>query len=286
MVPELTGNYRQIASYVVNNPEDIIKYKVRQLADRCECDDAQIVRFCQKVGFSGIQELRSALAKDFIPAKFRADFRQSEAGDSFAKIREDFLQNNLRALHDTLALLDPSVIDRAVGQINSAGRILLCGLGASGLVAQDFQIKLFRMGYPAHFSPDSELNRLYCGLLKANDLLIAISFSGENGNVRQYAEAAKGNGASVLAITNFPLSPIGALADLLLQTASDEAVFRLGAMSSRISQLLLVDFLALQLALRDTGAIENNIIRTHQTRFPEDGPETAHETPESGGDEA
>lgn len=264
LYPNFTGNYRSIADHILAHPETVVRNKVRDVARECKCDDAQIVRFCQKIGFKGFSELKAAIAVDFIPVKLSVNYSQPDGSDTFEQLKNDFLQNNLRALNDTVSLLDETNVRNAMKLLRQAGRIMLCGFGSSGLVAQDFQTKLFRMGFHAFFNGDSELNRMYCGLLDGGDVLVAISFSGENRNVCSYAEEVRKNGTKVVAITNFPESTLAKLSDAVLLTASDEKQFRLGAMGSRIAQFLVVDFLSLELALHDRKRTEENVIRTHK----------------------
>ena len=54
---------------------------------------------------------------------------------------------------------------------------------------------------------------------------------------------------------------------MLLQCASGEGQVRLGAMSSRVAQLLVVDFLCIMLALEAPERIEGSVIRTHHSIF-------------------
>jgi len=57
-------------------------------------------------------------------------------------------------------------------------------------------------------------------------------------------------GATTVAVTNFPASPLAELADVVLSTTARETQFRSGAMSSRIAQLAVVDFLFVRVAQR------------------------------------
>ncbi len=264
LFPSFSGNYINIANHILAHPEIVVQNKVHDLAVNCGCDDAQIIRFCQKIGYKGFSELKAAIAADFIPVKMSINYIHSTEADTFEQLRQDFRNNNLRVVNDTISLLDEEKINQAIQIIKNAGRITLFGYGASGLVAQDFQIKLFRIGYHAFFSADSELNKMHCGLLRKDDVMIAISFSGENENICSCARIAKKHGAKVVAITNFPESPLAQTADIALLTASDEQQFRLGAMGSRLAQLLVVDFLSLELALHDLERTEENVIRTHK----------------------
>lgn len=208
--------------------------KVRQFVRDCNCNDAQIVRFCQKIGLKGFQELKSSIADDFIPVKLTVP--HSEAKSEFEQVRQDFQQNYLQVLKDTTVQFDEQSVTSAVDAVFKAKRIYLCGMGASGIVAQDFQIKLSRMGFNAFYTADTELSKTYCALLETNDVLIAVSFSGENLAVIDVAKIARKHGATVIGISNYPKSPLSESSDLLLLTASEESAFRLGAMGSRIAQ--------------------------------------------------
>lgn len=264
LYPSFTGNYISIADHILAHPETVVQNKVRDIAECCNCDDAQIIRFCQKIGYKGFSELKATIAADFIPVKMSINYNEPDGSGTFEQLKDDFRQNNLRALNDTVSLLKEETVQDAVKLLKNAGKIMLCGFGSSRLVAQDFQTKLFRMGFSAFHNSDSELNRMFCGLLGENDVLIAISFSGENKNVCSYVEQVKKSGAKVIAITNYPESPLAKKSDCVLLSACDEKQFRLGAMGSRIAQFLVVDFISLELALHDLARAEENVIRTHK----------------------
>ena len=87
------------------------------------------------------------------------------------------------------------------------------------------------------------------GLANPGDVLLAISFSGENKTVCELARMAKEKKNFVAGITNFPNSNLAKIADVILLTVSDEKQFRIGATTSRIAQYLIIDFLIIRLAL-------------------------------------
>ncbi len=76
---------------------------------------------------------------------------------------------------------------------------------------------------------------------------IGISHSGLSVETNHSLQIAKKAGATTVAITNFPDSPLGTEADLVLATSARETRFRSGAMASRIAQMALVDFLVVRL---------------------------------------
>ena len=265
MSPQLSTGYRRIADYICAHPEKVVECKVREIAAACGCDDARVVRFCQKCGFAGIHELRSSLALEFMPVRPRTE----AAGNAFSVLKKDFLDNNVRAVSDTVSLFDEKTYRRAAKRLLKSKRIVVFGSGSSGIVAEDLHRKLLRMGLASYHSADAETGKLASALLDADGVFVGISFSGENRTVAEMAREAASAGAFVLAVTNFPGSSLGAAADAVLQCASSESAVRLGAMSSRIAQLMIVDFLCVMLALEAPELVEGNVIRTHRGIFKE-----------------
>jgi len=265
MEPQLSSGYRRIAEYICAHPEKVVECKVREIAAACGCDDARVVRFCQKCGFAGIHELRSSLALEFMPVRPRG----SNSGNAFSALKNDFLDNNVRSVSDTVSLFDEKTYRLAAEKLLASTRIVIFGAGSSGIVAEDLHRKLLRMGLASYQSSDTETGKVASALLDARGVFVGISFSGENGAVVEMAREAAAAGAFVLAVTNFPGSSLGKCADLVLQCASSESAVRLGAMSSRIAQLTIVDFLCVMLALEAPEKVEGSVIRTHRGIFKE-----------------
>lgn len=266
--PDLAGKYRDIADYILAGPEKIVRRKAREIARACRCDESLIIRFCQKIGYSGFSELKMSLAAEFMPVRIAVAEQESSPHDSFARIQRNFLDNNSKVLHDTVSLLNERAVERAARMLSGAKRIFLLGAGASGIVALDVQAKLLRLGFNAIFHQDGDFARLFCGLVEPDDAVLAISFSGATPAVCETAEMARAKKAPVICVTNYPHSRLARMADVRLLTASDEKVFRLGAMTSRIAQLLALDFLMIYMALQNMARSEENVLRTHEMLRP------------------
>ena len=257
------GNYIRIADCILNNPGLLIRDKVSDVAAACNCDNAQIIRFCQKLGFKGFSDMKRAISHDLIPLQTQVDTASVGNEKGFSRLLEDFRKDYLQTINDTIAMCDEKSFLRAVDKIRKARNIMICGLGASGIVCEDLQMKLVRMGYPAFYHSKPTMNKMMCSLLGKNDLLILVSFRGENSDIRNYAEVARQNGCPVAAICNYSQSPIAQTADIVLLTSSNEDDFRIGAMTSRLSQLMVVDILSVMLALNDIKKTERNLAKTH-----------------------
>lgn len=256
---DLSGKYRDIADCILSDPTRIIRNKVHDIAEFCHCDDALVIRFSQKLGYGGFSDLKQSLAAEFMPVKMDP----SESEEPFAGLKRNFLENNVKTLHDTIGMLGKEAVARAVQILSGAKTIYLLAAGISGIVAEDIQIKLIRLGFKVVFHQDVEFARIFLGLCNPDDAVLAISFSGETSHVCELAEIARKRQIPVVAVSNYPHSKLAKLAEVNLFTASDEKIFRLGAMTSRIAQYFILDFLIINLVSENMERAEEHILRTH-----------------------
>ena len=262
LFPALKGNNRRIAEQLLNSPELLMSKKVNDIAEACSCDPAQVIRFCQSLGFKGFSELKHRVARELIPLPVGKEEKKTVRRDAFEQFRSGYCANAAGAIRDTLMNLDKAAVLKAVRKIHDAERIVVCGAGASNLTAQDLHGKLLRMGFSSFCFADQEMQKINCALLGKKDLLIVFSFSGNTESALRCMKTARANGAAVLLVTNCPASKGAALADLKLNTAAEEEKIRLGAMISRLTQLAVIDLLVSNLALKYPDEINPNIFKT------------------------
>jgi 6-phospho-3-hexuloisomerase len=91
-------------------------------------------------------------------------------------------------------------------------RIFVTGAGRSGLVAKAFAMRLLHLGFNVYVVGETILPPIV-----KEDVLLAVSGSGRTKSVVAIAEAAKAIGAKVVALTTFPDSPLGKIADILVR---------------------------------------------------------------------
>lgn len=87
--------------------------------------------------------------------------------------------------------------------LRAAQKVLLIGIGASGLVAKDLAYKLLKIGIVAISETDMHVQLAAAQALGEQGLLLAISFSGERREINLAAEEAQYCGTKVLALTRF-----------------------------------------------------------------------------------
>ncbi|MCE4618951.1 MAG: 6-phospho-3-hexuloisomerase [Desulfurococcales archaeon] len=91
-------------------------------------------------------------------------------------------------------------------------KVLVMGAGRSGLVGKAFAMRLLHLGYNSYVLGDTIVPSVQKG-----DVVVAISGSGKTKLIVTAAEAAKQVGATVVAITTYPESPLGKLADIIVR---------------------------------------------------------------------
>lgn len=149
--------------------------------------------------------------------------------------------NNIRSLEDTQHLLNAGTLSQCAGLLVTCRTILLFGTGSSLCVAKDTYLKFLRMNKPCIVNEDWHSQLLQAKNSSSEDAAIIFSYGGQTKEMIECMKILKKNGTPCIAVTRYALSSIAKLADYCLYTAANETLFRNGAMSSRLSQLNVVD---------------------------------------------
>ena len=267
LMPSLPPSERRVAAAAVADPAGVAGKTISELALACETSETTVVRFCRAVGLRGYPELRIGLAaaagnEDNAPG-WSAMGGDIGPRDSLADVVKKLGFADARAVEDTVGQLDLAVLKRVIDAVVSADRVDLYGVGASALIALDLQQKLHRIGRPVHAWGDPHIALTSAALLKRGDVAIAVTHTGDTRDTVLPLAEARDNGATTVAITNFPRSRISEVADLVLTTAVRETTFRSGAMASRIAALTVVDCLFVGVAQRNHARTLKALERTY-----------------------
>ncbi len=264
LLPSLSPAEQRVARLVTADPAAAARQTITELASAAGTSEATVIRFCRSVGMAGYPQLRIRLAAEAArrvePPDARVVGGDIPPGADMAQIIATIAFNDARAVEETADQLDVAACEQAVAALHAAGRIDVFGVGASGFVAADFQQKLHRVGRTAYYWPDTHSALTSAALLGKGDVAIGISHTGATSDCIDVLAEAQARGATTIALTNFPRSPIAEVADLVLTTAARETTFRSGAMASRLAQLTVVDCLFVAVAGRN---------RTRTKRFLE-----------------
>ena len=124
----------------------------------------------------------------------------------------EIMKTSVRAILDNIEsaqeFLDEEAIDKFENIIIGSKNIFVTGAGRSGLAAKAFAMRLMHLGLSAYVVGETISPAIY-----ADDCIVAISGSGETNTIVSAAKIAKNRGSKVLALTSYPDSTLGQLAD-------------------------------------------------------------------------
>jgi DNA-binding MurR/RpiR family transcriptional regulator len=254
LLPTLQPSLRRVAEQVLADPARAATLTVTELAAACDTSETTVIRFCKALGLPGYPQLRLALAAEAGRAEGGRDSRVIGSdigpGDDMRQVVEKIAFADARAVEETASQLDIAVLERVVDALARARRVDVYGVGASAFAALDFQQKLHRIGRVAFAWNDTHIALTSAALLGPRDVAVGISHTGVTGDTIDALAEARAHGATTVALTNFPRSPIARVADHVLTTAARETTFRSGAMASRLAQLTVIDCLFVGVAQR------------------------------------
>lgn len=243
-LPRASGAERGALRYLLESPDSAVNCSIKQLAECTFTSASTIIRLCRKLGFDGYKEFHKALLCELAVKRRRrvntsGRFRGRMAWTPLSRrspIRICCLWTIPASWRTGGAAEMPGAV-----KFRSEHRALWhWGLPSGG---RDAYYKFIRVRKKCCFSDDWHLQLIHAQNTTPEDVAIVISYSGMTQETLRCAQTAKANRTPIIAITRFETSPLAKLADYNLYVASTELFFRSGAMSSRISQLNMIDIL-------------------------------------------
>jgi arabinose-5-phosphate isomerase len=189
--------------------------------------------------------------------------RSTASGDALALARE-VLQIEAAAITGLIAKLDGQ-FQRAIDLIlRCRGRVLVSGIGKSGHIARKIASTMSSTGTPAYFLHPSEASHGDLGMMTADDVLIALSNSGESTEVLVLVPLVKRLGAKLIAFTGNPDSELAREADAHLNAGAEKEAcpLNLAPTASTTAALALGDALAVAL-MQAKGFGRDEFARSH-----------------------
>ena len=256
---------QEIAQYILQNPRHVVDMSVHELAKHTFSSASTIIRLCNHTGYAGYKEFRKAVTYELAMREQsrRVEIQEIGRSDSLQDIIDKITYANIVSLEETRELMDVDVLQSCVDLIRNARVIYLFGLGASLCAAKDAYLKFLRLNKLCVINEDWHSQILQARNAGEQDLGIVISYSGATTEVVECMKIMKENHTPIIAITRCINSPVSELADQLLYTTANESIFRSGAMSSRTSQLNIIDILYTALANQEYETSLEQLSRTH-----------------------
>jgi DNA-binding MurR/RpiR family transcriptional regulator len=276
ILPTLTKTEQRIAEKIISAPETIPGMKISELGKETETTAPSITRFCKKIGLPGFPELKMEIAKEVYKAENKGLQMNLSLTEDIVDLQKapelsDVIKNVISTATDSFSylgnLVSPASIMETVKHIKNAGRCLIVGIGASGLVGLDLYQKLIRLGLNIIYNAEPHIQMVCANTLQKGDLAFVISYSGETPEIVSIAKSAKASGAFVIAVTRIGNTSLHRLADLSLLIPDTESICRNGAFISRLDQMLINDMIFYTLLSQFFDEYKEKINKTWQGVF-------------------
>lgn len=266
LLPSLSEQEQKVGQYVLEHAHEVIHLSVSDVAQLALASDTTVFRFCRKVGAEGYQDFKIRLAQELAAGRMTT-YAPIGPADSLVEAAGKAIAADIKALEDTLRVLDLAALERAADALLAARRVDIYGSGGGAIAALELQYKLMRVGVRAVPHTDAELQLISATLLTSADLAVGISHSGESHDVLHALAVAKEAGARTIAIVNHPASPIAELAEVSLCTAAQEALAHGYPLGARVAQMGLIDVLYACLALKRQAEVERSQMRIAEALY-------------------
>ena len=259
-----TSTEQRIAEYILQNPEKVVEGSAQELARESDTSPAAWIRFSKKLGYKGLPALKMDLAKD---DKENDDLYHVliEEKDSIETMVRKVQKISRNTLEQTYKLLNTDELNAAIQYLLQASNIYLVGIGGSGVVCTDMMQKLTRLHRSVIYHEDAHVLLARIAHITPEDVLVAISYSGETNLVNAAVKYAKNNGTPVIAITQYNVrSTLAKEADVKLYVPLEEKELRLGAILSRNASLVLTDLIYYGIAKENVEQTKQDLVKTRE----------------------
>jgi len=184
--------------------------------------------------------------------------------DELLKLASEVLAIESRAVDALRDRLGDEFIAACELCLETSGRIVVSGMGKSGHVSNKIAATLSSTGTPAFFMHPAEASHGDLGMITSQDLLLAISYSGETMEIVTILPVVKRMGAKLLSITGNPKSTMAKAADVHLDISVNEEAcpLNLAPTASTTATLAMGDALAVAL-LNSRGFTAEDFARSH-----------------------
>ncbi len=259
----LSRRQQAIADFVLDKYQEVPFLSVLEIAERTGASEATVVRFCQRIGYSGYSDMKTALV-DALRKEMQVAADSSEESVSADIGRDSLLavarleQQNIRRLVDGV---DKQTFRSVAAALFKADHIFTVGFGISAYHA-DFASYLFT----EHGLRSTRLATRFTSpreqliVLRPSDLVVAFSFPPYSKQTLDILEESRQRGIPTIVVTDRATAPGAAIADEALVVSSHRMTFTNASAAVHV----LLNALVVEIAERHRGETVNAISRINE----------------------
>src|SRR5262245_9994960 len=178
---QMSAIERRIADFLLENAHLLRDYSSQQLADALKISQSSVVKFSQKLGFKGYPDLKFSVG-EAVARSNGGDTQGAEraaAPHPHAALAEDLWRSKSRAEEETRLINTRDRIDQIATALGKAERVFVIGVGADGVAAQGYAMRLALLGMLTVHQSDPGLMASSISAAGAKDVLLVFSEHGK-----------------------------------------------------------------------------------------------------------
>lgn len=238
VVPIIESNYdnftnveKNIAEFFIRNRKKM-DFSAKEVAGRLFVSEASLSRFAKKCGYRGYREFIYQYEETFV-----------EKPESITGNTRMVLNAYQELLNKTYSLVDEGQIARISRYLNQAARVFVCGMGSSGLAANEMKLRFMRIGVDIDSIQDSDLMRMQAVFQSPACLVFGISISGEKEEVLYLLREAHKRKAKTIIVTARNKERLDEFCDEVVLLPSLRHLNHGNAISPQFPALIMLDII-------------------------------------------
>lgn len=246
MSNQFTKTDWKIVQFIKSSPQEFLDGSAQSLAGKINVSDASIVRFAQKVGFSGLSELKYTLQNEL----------EKESSiishNSYTLLMQDY-----NILTEALFnLIKPDYVDILREQMLAAKRIYIVGLDQNRNVAELAANKFTLLGMDVQAITTRDALKFRASLATQEELFLIITFSGNRHFLAEALGEIIKNDSYTALISNYEKSICSAYADIVFLIPKTNSLENHDTITREIYILMLFDIIFLSFLNEDAHSLE------------------------------
>ena len=246
MSNQFTKTDWKIVQFMKNSPQEFLAGSAQNLATKINVSDASIVRFAQKVGFSGLSELKYTLQNEL-----------DKESTIISHNAYTLLMQDYNILTEALfKMIKPDHIDILRKQMLKAKRIYIVGLDQNRNVAELATNKFTLLGMDVQAITTRDALKFRASLATHEELFLIITFSGNRHSLAEALGEIIQNDSFIALISNYEKSICSAYADIVFLIPKTSSLENNDTITREIFILMLFDVIFLNFLNEDKKALE------------------------------
>lgn len=247
---------RKVADYILSRPREFLNQPIAQIAQLANVSQPTVIRFCRTLGAAGLSDLKLRLAAA-VTGTIPVSHAQITDDDSTVELGAKVLSNTASAILRLRDHINQSSVDRAIDALSRSKRTEIFTGGNDFTVAVDAQAKLLRVGVACGYLPQESQQVVVAQLLEPGSVALVFDVDGRSSELRDIVEILRERSVTVIALT-LGQTGLARRADIAIVIDHVEDTQTQLPMVSRILHLLVVDILAVGLAMRRASQSDAN----------------------------